>query len=310
MIIRPLQWQELSQADEIFRLAFGTAANLSNPLQMFGDAGYMPRWYLPTGYAIAAEQNGQIIGTNFLARWGTLGLFGPLTVHPDYWNQGIASELMSATIAQFKQWQTPAITFFTSSHSAKHLWFYSKFGFSPGYLTTVLEKTVTPTVCEQPYCLYSTLSPQQQEESLIACQKLTDAIYNGLDLKAEIQLVVEQQLGETLLLWDEVGLAAFAICHYGAGSEGGSNNCYVKFGAVRPGLQAEDRFEQLLRVCNVFAADCQLNTLTAGVNTSRHNAYQRMLAGGFKIRLIGVAMHQLPHQDYCRPDVYVLDDRR
>jgi hypothetical protein len=52
MIIRPLQEQELSQADHVFRLAFGTAAQLSNPLQMFGDAGYMQRWYLKTGCAI------------------------------------------------------------------------------------------------------------------------------------------------------------------------------------------------------------------------------------------------------------------
>lgn len=105
MIIRPLQWQELSQADRVFRLAFGTAANLSDPLQIFGDAGYMHRWYLSTGCAIAAEENGQIVATNFLVRWGSLGLFGPLTVHPNHWNQGIASALMTATMAKFDQWQ-------------------------------------------------------------------------------------------------------------------------------------------------------------------------------------------------------------
>lgn len=310
MLIRPLQWQELSQADQVFRLAFGTAANLSDPLQIFGDAGYMHRWYLSTGCAIAAEQHGKLVGTNFLARWGSLGLFGPLTVHPDYWNQGIASELMSATMAQFEQWQTPAITFFTSSHSGKHLWFYSKFGFSPGYLTTVMEKTIAPSFSSEPAWLYSSLSRQQQEESLAACQKLTDNLYKGLDLKAEIQLVKQHQLGETLLLWDDGGLAAFAICHYGAGSEGGSNNCYIKFGAVHPGAQSEEKFDQLLATCQTFAAQRQLNTLTAGVNTSRYHAYWRMLAQGFKIRMIGVAMHQLPHQDYCQPDLYVLDDRR
>jgi len=294
MIIRPSQQQELSQADQVFRLAFGTAANLSDPLQMFGDAGYMQRWYLETGCAIVAEKDGKIIGSNFLVRWGSLGLFGPLSVHPDYWNQGIASELMRATMEQFEQWQIPAITFFTSSHSAKHLWFYSKFGFSPGYLTTVLEKPVTLPVSEQSATLYSTLSPQQQEEALGACQILTDAIYKGLDLNSEIKLVAEQQLGETLLLWDDAGLASFAVCHYGVGSEGGSDNCYIKFGAVQPDPQSEEKFEELLTACHIFAAECQLSAVTAGVNTSRHRAYWQMLAQGFKIRLIGVAMHQAP----------------
>lgn len=310
MTIRPLNLQELSQADRVFRLAFGTAANLSDPLQIFGDAGYMHRWYLPTGCAIAAEEKGKLVGTNFLVRWGSIGLFGPLTVHPDYWNQGIASELMRATMAQFKQWQTSAITFFTSSHSAKHLWFYSKFGFSPGYLTIVMEQTVTPLFSEESVWGYSHLSHQQQQEALTACQKLADALYRGLDLSAEIQLVEQHQLGDTLLLWDEAGLSAFAICHYGAGSEGGSKNCYLKFGAVRPGKEAEERFEQLLATCQRFAVQHQLNTLTAGVNSSHYDAYRRMLAQGFKIGMIGVAMHQLPHQDYCRSDLYVLDDRR
>jgi len=310
MIIRPLQWQELSQADRVFRLAFGTAANLSDPLQIFDDAGYMHRWYLSTGCAIAAEENGQIVATNFLARWGSLGLFGPLTVHPDYWNQGIASALMTATMAKFDQWQTPAITFFTSSHSPKHLWFYSKFGFSPGYLTTVMDKTVAPSLAKESAWPYSNLADQQQEEALTACQKLTDTLYNGLDLKAEIQLVEQQQLGDTLLLWNDAGLSAFAICHYGARSEGGSNHCYIKFGAIHPTPNAEEEFEQLLAACRTFAANRQLNTLTAGINTSHHHAYWRMLALGFQIRMIGVAMHQPPHQDYCQPDLYVLDDRR
>jgi hypothetical protein len=84
----------------------------------------------------------------------------------------------------------------------------------------------------------------------------------------------------------------------------------VKFGAARPGKSAAERFEQLLKACEAFAFKQQVKTLTAGINTSRYDAYQRMLIQGFKIRLIGVAMHQPPEQDYCRPDVYVLDDRR
>lgn len=312
--IRPLHEQELPEADRVCRLAFGTAAGLPDPLQMFGDADYMHRWYLKTGSAIAAYDNDQIIGTNFLSRWGSLGGFGPLTVHPNYWNQGVASQLMTATMAQFEHWQTPAIAFFTSSHSPKHLWFYRKFGFSPGYLTTVLKKAILDSavhaVASASLVYYSTLTPQQQQEALLACSGLTGSIYPGLDWTAEIQLVQQRQIGETLLLWNDAGLAAFAICHCGSGSEAGNDNCYIKFAAARPGAKVEARFEQLLDACERFTAEQQLKTLTAGVNTSRHDAYNRMLARGFQIGLIGVTMHQHPQCDYCRPDVYALDDRR
>jgi hypothetical protein len=63
MNICPLQWQELSQADQAFRLAFGTAANLADPLQMFGDADYMQRWHWETVCAIATKENGEIVGS-------------------------------------------------------------------------------------------------------------------------------------------------------------------------------------------------------------------------------------------------------
>jgi predicted N-acetyltransferase YhbS len=309
VIVRPLEQHELPEADRVFRLAFGTAAGLPDPLQMFGDAGYMHRWSSKSALAFAAEAEGRIVGTNFLTRWGSLGTFGPLTVHPDYWNQGVASELMQATMNQFAEWETQTVAFFTSSHSPKHLWFYGKFGFAPGYLTTVLEKPVQP-VSSPETVPFSTLSTEQRSQALQVARILTAAIYPGLDIGSEIQLVQDHKIGETLLLWEDGGLAAFAVCHCGLGSEGGSDNCYVKFGAARPGKSAAERFEQLLEACEAFAFKQQVQTLTAGINTSRYDAYQRMLIQGFKIRLIGVAMHQPPEQDYCRPDVYVLDDRR
>ena len=33
--------------------------------------------------------NGKLIGSNFIANWGSVGFFGPLTIHPDYWGKGI-----------------------------------------------------------------------------------------------------------------------------------------------------------------------------------------------------------------------------
>jgi hypothetical protein len=49
------------------------------------------------------------------------------------------------------------------------------------------------------------------------------------------------------LLWDgDSRLTGFAIRHCGPESEAGEGVCFVKFGAVRPGLGAEGRFAALL----------------------------------------------------------------
>jgi hypothetical protein len=47
-----------------------------------------------------------------------------------------------------------------------------------------------------------------------------------------------------------------------------------------------------------------------GVNTARHEAYQKMLAHGFRTDLHGVAMQRPNEPGYNRPGVYLIDDWR
>jgi hypothetical protein len=142
------------------------------------------------------------------------------------------------------------------------------------------------------------------------CSNLTDTIYSGLDLSREILAVHAQDFGDTVLLWDKTGLAGFAICHCGEGSEAGSNVCYVKFGAVRPGIQAGEQFEKLLALCEAYGATQKMLRLLAGVNTSHDAAYTRMVAQGFRSEIVSVVTHKPNQPGYNRPDVFVLDDWR
>ncbi len=100
-------------------------------------------------------------------------------------------------------------------------------------------------------------------------------------------------------------LNAFAVCHTGAGSEGGSGLCYVKFGVAR----SASAFDRLLQAIEAFAAQTGV-PVEAGVNLAREDAYRRMRARGYRTVTQGVAM-QRPHADgFNRPDVYLLDDWR
>ena len=98
--VSPLKENDLSEADRIFRLAFGTFLGLPDPMTCFGDADYIrTRFYADPSTACGAKivdgndkdnNNGQLIGSNFISNWGSVGFFGPLTVHPDYWGKGVA----------------------------------------------------------------------------------------------------------------------------------------------------------------------------------------------------------------------------
>jgi GNAT superfamily N-acetyltransferase len=66
-----------------------------------------------------------------VTRWGAFGFFGPLTVLPEYWDQGVAQRLLKATNAVFDRWGVRRTGLFTFPQSTKHLGLYQKFGYWP-----------------------------------------------------------------------------------------------------------------------------------------------------------------------------------
>jgi hypothetical protein len=84
----------------------------------------------------------------------------------------------------------------------------------------------------------------------------------------------------------------------------------VKFGAVRPGISASALFDLLLDACEEVAVVKQVKRVAAGVSTSRHEAYQQMVAAGYRTDAQGIGMHRDNEAGYSRPGVYVMDDWR
>lgn len=293
--------EDLDQADRVTRLAFGTFRGLPDPAAAFGDAETVrTRFRAAPDCAWVAEANDEVVGAVLAARWGTFGFFGPLAVHPDRWDQGVASRLLDPVVEAFERWDVRQAGLFTFPGSAKHLGLYQKHGFWPGFLTAVLAKAAAPTTASY-----------ELDTSPDEIRGLTDTVFPGLDLGRELVAVRAQALGGTVVVRDGDELAGMAVCHVGAGSEAGSGACFVKFGAARHGAGAADRFERLLDACEAFAAASGAERLVAGVNTGRLDAYRRLLARGFRADLIGVSMCLHPERPgFDTPAHYVLDDLR
>lgn len=305
--VRPMREADLAEAKRICHLAFGTFLGLPDPMQFFPDRDFViSRWRTDASGALAAESDGLLVGSNLATRWGSFGFFGPLTIRPDYWDRGVATRLLESTMVLFEQGLTRHVGLFTFPNSAKHVQLYQKFGFWPRFLSPVMSLPVRRDLATTAVRTYSGLTADQREEFLKASSELTSAIHDGLDVRREIRAVADQRLGDTVMLWDNSSLSAFAICHCGADTEAGNGTCYVKFGAAR----TAHAFDALLNACEAFASGRKLSRLEAGVNTARHDAYRRMIARGFRTDIVGVAMHKGNDTGYCRPDVYALDDWR
>jgi GNAT superfamily N-acetyltransferase len=310
-----LKQTEVEEAHRIVRLAFGTFLGMPDPLEFMGDRNLIaPRFRSAHVKVLAARDNGRLIGTNVVTRWGSFGFFGPLTVLPEFWDRGVAQQLLEGTMAIFDRWGMQHTGLFTFAQSAKHVGLYQKLGYWPQYLTAIMlrcpdaNKTPQASSSNEP-ALLSTFMKRDREQTIAACKTLTDKIKRGLDLSDEMRAALAQRTGDVVLTYARGVLDGFAVCLIGAGSEGGEKTCYVKFGAVRGGVGAGTRFDTLLDACETFAFS-RGAAVEAGTNLARVDAYRRMRARGYRVALQGVAM-QRPHAEgFNRPDAYVIDDWR
>jgi len=315
VMIRHMTEEDIQEADKIIRLAFGTFRGIEDPESYRADSRYAyPRYHADPSASFVAELNGKIIGSNFGLHWGSVGIFGPLTIHPDYWDNGVGSKLMESVVRCFEKWGVTHSGAMTFANSPKHINLYRKFGYHPRFLIPVMSKKIEPksipSNSKYTWTRYSEskISPGKY---LDECKQVTNTVYPDLDLQLEIKAVDKMGLGDTVILIDESKeIVGFAICHCGIHTEAGDDKCYVKFGAVKTNSNSQSNFRNLLNACQEFAISKSLSTLVAGTSMGRHNAYQSMLNQNFSIDFLGVSLHQPNNDAYNVADSYVVDDWR
>jgi GNAT superfamily N-acetyltransferase len=294
----------------IHRLAFGTEFGLPDPMKFRGDSDVVRvRFGMYPEGCLVAEVEGDVVAFGISSRWGSVGLLGPICVNPTHWNRGIARELTKHCVDLFDQWGCSASGLLTNPSSPRHLRLYQAFGYWPRYLTIVMARETDrapPAVSAENL----TETTRSRDDVIRDIRALTSAAYPGLDMTTEISAVFERKLGVVLFTYDGETLADFAICHSGPGSEGMSDILFVKFGLVRPGPEAHDRFARLIRNCVGHASRNGLARVIMGTNTGRHDAYRTLLSHGFRSEFQGVRMHRPMVDIFDTPSAYALDDWR
>jgi GNAT superfamily N-acetyltransferase len=310
-LIRPMTAADLPAAKQICHAAFGTFLGAPDPQNFWMDRDYVyGRFGAEHVAGFTAEAAGEVVGSNFATRWGSVAFFGPLSVRPDRQGQGHAKALVEAVSNQFDTWGTPHNGLMTFPQSPLHLALYGKFGFHPRFLTAIMAAPARPAA-QAGWSRYSELAEGDRQTVESACRDLTEELYEGLDLAAEIRTATARRLGDTLLLWQGPSrLESFAICHWGPASEAGAGCVFIKFGAVRSGSAADERFARLLDAGGALAAQLGFPSLLAGVNLAREEAYRHMVTRGFRTEIPGVALHRPNEPGYSRSGRYVLDDWR
>jgi enoyl-CoA hydratase/carnithine racemase len=95
-IIRQLTEADLPAARRIVCSSFGTFLGASDPENFWADRDYVyGRFGAEHVATFGAELNGELVGSNFATRWGSVGFLGPISVRPDRQALGIAKGLIN-----------------------------------------------------------------------------------------------------------------------------------------------------------------------------------------------------------------------
>src|SRR5262245_31517020 len=83
----------------------------------------------PGFYSVVAEQDGRIVGSNFVDERSTIAGVGPITVTPSLQNSGVGRALMEDVLARAKERKTPGVRLVQAAYHRRSLALYAKLGF-------------------------------------------------------------------------------------------------------------------------------------------------------------------------------------
>jgi GNAT superfamily N-acetyltransferase len=84
----------------------------------------------PGFYAVVAEAEGRIVGSNFLDERSTIAGIGPITVDPVVQNSGVGRRLMEALLDRAAQRRFPGVRLVQAAYHNRSLSLYAKLGFT------------------------------------------------------------------------------------------------------------------------------------------------------------------------------------
>jgi GNAT superfamily N-acetyltransferase len=237
------------------------------------------------GALIWRDERGAIAAFNMVHQSGDEGWMGPLAVRSDQQGHGVGKDVVSRGVAWLRDRQARIIGLETMPRTMDNIGFYSRLGFSPGYLTITLSLEAHRHEFDlQPL---GKLSARAKADAVLECAALVHAVSPGADYSREITLTSDLDLGETLLLREKDRLVGFALAHTAPLVEGRPRD---ELRVLKLVLDDERRFGGLARAISGYARHAGVRRVSFRMQGEYAEAYRQAATMGMQVRWTDLRM--------------------
>lgn len=231
------------------------------------------------GAMIWRDERGGIAAFNMVHRSGTEGWMGPLAVRSDRQGHGLGKEIVLKGVEWLRERGATVIGLETMPRTVDNIGFYSRLGFTPGHLTLTL--SLEAARHEAPIEALSRLGSQARAGALLECHALLQRVLPGLDFSREISLTNDLDLGETLLIYEQGALVAFALAHTAPLVEGRTRD---ELRVLKLIVDDERRFGDVARSIADFARRAGTRRVAFRIQGEYTEAYRQLVGMGAHVR--------------------------
>jgi GNAT superfamily N-acetyltransferase len=237
------------------------------------------------GSMVWRDADGHMVAFNMVHRSGTEGWMGPLAVRPDRQGEGLGSLMVRTGIDWLRGQGATTIGLETMPRTVDNIGFYSRIGLVPSHLTV----TLVHDVPRRPGGVAELMSGAGKawNERLDECRRLTDRVLPGVDFTRELALTHDLGIGDTTLLRDRGGLAAFALWHSTPLAAGRPKDelRVLKVVAADP-----PAFEHLLQALQLSAVSERVTRIALRCQTEFSGTYLRLIELGYRVHWTDLRM--------------------
>lgn len=251
IVLRAAQPEDAEACGLICYEAFRTISNQHNFPPDFPEAGMAVGlmsflFSRDDVYAIVAEQNGRIAGSNCLWKGDIIAGVGPITVDPGVQNAAVGKHLMQAVLRHAEDDGFPGVRLVQAAYHNRSLSLYTKLGFDAREPLSVMQGPAIKRDIPS-HAVRTALEPD-----LDACNRLCAAIH-GHDRGGELLDAIKQRNAAVVEHNGRITGYATALGFFGHAVGESNDDLKALIGAADsfagPGFMVPTRNSELMRWC-------------------------------------------------------------